>query len=194
MSIYVARSPYRTHEAQRNASRFKITFPNLQGFFAKRATRRDRRAARIVPTANVSVPVVRARREAAFGRRTAGAVAGVVSGVRAGESFGGALNCVRGATLKFKFGPSTAIGGLMVIAILISLVYLTHFNKVATKGYDLRRLEADRQQLLNQYDIKNMKLAEVKSLAKIAGSERVSVMRRPGEIIFVRGNTALASR
>ena len=101
---------------------------------------------------------------------------------------------VREAVLRWQFGPATAISGLFVIAILLSLMYLAHFNQVATKGYDLRRLEADRQQLLNQYDIKNMKLAGVKSMANIIASDRVGAMRKPGEVTYVRGNTAIASR
>ena len=117
-----------------------------------------------------------------------------VRGARPGANPGGTLRMVREATMRFEFAPSMAIGGLFMIAILMSLLYLAHFNQVATKGYDLRRLEADRQQLLNQYDIKNIKLAEVKSLYNIASSTRASAMRRPGEVIYVRGNAALASR
>jgi hypothetical protein len=109
-------------------------------------------------------------------------------------SAAGAIGKVREAVLRFEFGPAAAIGGMFTVAILLSLLYLAHFNQVATKGYDLRRLEADRQQLMNQYDIKNMKLAEAKSLANIISSDRVSAMRRPGEITYVRGNTALAKR
>lgn len=109
-------------------------------------------------------------------------------------NIGGALKKVREATMGFEFGPATAVTGLFIISLLLGSLYLAHFNKVATKGYDLRRLEADRQQLLNQYDIKNMKLAGVKSLANIAATDRVSAMRRPAEIVYVRGNTALASR
>jgi hypothetical protein len=106
----------------------------------------------------------------------------------------GSVKRIREATMKLEFGPSMAIGGLLVIAVLFMLLYLAHFNQVATKGYDLRRLEADRQQLLNQYDIKNMKLAEAKSLSTIISSDRVSAMRRPNQLTYVRGNTALASR
>jgi len=106
----------------------------------------------------------------------------------------GSIKKIKEATMKLEFGPSMAIGGLFLVAVLFSLLYLAHFNQVATKGYDLRRLEADRQQLLDQYDIKNMKLAEAKSLTTIMASDKVSAMRRPAEIAYVRGNTAIASR
>ena len=102
----------------------------------------------------------------------------------------------QGTTLskfKFEFGPMTLIVALIIAAVVISLIYLAHFNKVATKGYDLRRLEADRQHLLGEHDLKNMRLADVKSMVNILNSQKVSGMRRVNDLIFIRGNTALAS-
>jgi len=101
---------------------------------------------------------------------------------------------LKGGVRKFEIGPGTVMIGMMGFALLLSLTYLVHFNQVATKGYELRRLEADRQQLMSQYEIKNMRLAEVKALSYISDSDTAKVMRRPGEVSFVRGNTAIASR
>lgn len=101
---------------------------------------------------------------------------------------------IKSGKLKFEIGPASLVFGLVAVSVTMSLLYLAHYNSVATKGYDLRRLEADRQQLMTQYDIKNMKLAEAKSLAVIAASEKVENMRRPGEVTFVQGSTAIASR
>ncbi len=95
--------------------------------------------------------------------------------------------------VRFEFGPGSVMIIMLVAAIALSFAYLAYFNQVATRGYEMTRLEADRQQLLNQYEIKNMKLAEVKSLNAIASSDRVSAMRRPGSVEFVRGDTALAA-
>lgn len=100
---------------------------------------------------------------------------------------------IKGGKMEFEVGPVAIIFSLSAIAVTMSLLYLTHYNSVATKGYDLRRLEADRQQLMTQHDIKNMKLAEVKSLSVISESERVSRMRRPSEVSFVQGSMAIAS-
>lgn len=96
--------------------------------------------------------------------------------------------------VKFEFGPFALIVTLLLIAVLISSIYLMHFNKVATKGYDLRKLEASRQELLSQHSIKDSNLAEVKSLNSMLQSGRLDHMRKPSEIIFVRGDTAIASR
>ncbi len=101
---------------------------------------------------------------------------------------------IKSGKVKFEIGPASLILGLIMISVTMSLLYLAHYNSVATKGYDLRRLEADRQQLMTQYDIKNMKLAEAKALATISSSEKVGSMRRPADATFVQGATALASR
>jgi hypothetical protein len=99
---------------------------------------------------------------------------------------------IKSGTMKLIVKPSMIITGLILVAISLSLIQLAHYNHVATKGYELRRLEADRQQLMGQYEVKNMKLAEAKALNTISLSDRVSVMRRPYQVSYVRGNTALA--
>ncbi|MFC1751245.1 hypothetical protein ACFL2V_20885, partial [Pseudomonadota bacterium] len=105
-----------------------------------------------------------------------------------------AINKFKGATLNYEFGTSTIIGSLAVVAIVTSLMYLAHFNQVATKGYELKRLEADHQQLLNQYEIKNMRLAEAMSLTRITETDRISAMRKANSVTFLTDNTVLASK
>jgi len=118
------------------------------------------------------------------------ATAGAKSVVTAKQFF----HSVRSKKMNFEVGPGTVMVGLGVLAVVMSLAYLMHFNQVATKGYDLRRLEAERQQLLSQYDIKNMKVAEATSLAHIIGTDKVGKMHRPNEVAFVHGSNAIASR
>lgn len=93
---------------------------------------------------------------------------------------------------KFVFGPLTVVAGLLFAAIFISFFHLLHFNQVATKGYDLRRLEMDRQYLLEQFQIKNMHVTDIKSLATIGQSSRAQRMVKAGNVFFMRGDTALA--
>lgn len=183
MSIYVARSPYRSSLLSRS-SRIKIGFPKLAGL------------------KKIFVSSGRGARRRSFVSSGTGVPSGVARGVISGAerkskkmpSFISFLQMAKDRTQRLEFGPSTVIVGLIVIAVVMSLAYLLHFNRVATKGYDLRRLEAARQELMTQYDIKNMKLAQAKSLNTISGSDRVSAMRKPGQIIFVHGNTVLAVR
>lgn len=95
--------------------------------------------------------------------------------------------------INLQFGPVTLIMALAVGIVLIGMAYLAHFNQVATKGYDLRKLEADRQQLLSENEIKDARLAQAKSMTTIISTGRISGMKKASDIIFVRGETTIAS-
>jgi hypothetical protein len=93
---------------------------------------------------------------------------------------------------QLQFGPMTLIVGLIVVAVGMSAMYLMHFNQVATKGYDLKRLEVNRQQLMDQNQVSNMNIDKVKSMDSILGSGRIQRMVKADNVMFVRGDTALA--
>ncbi len=95
---------------------------------------------------------------------------------------------------KFEFGPMTIIVGLFLLSILLSCLYLMHFNRVATSGYDWRRLEADRAHLLNEYELRDMRLAQVKALSTIVGQDSIHSMHKANSVIFVRRDSDIASR
>jgi hypothetical protein len=123
-------------------------------------------------------------------RRRAGGMNGVFD-------FGGFnFGSVKAAVMKIDLGPSSLIIGLMLISAILMILYLATYNKIATKGYDLKRLEADHQQLMSQYDIRNMKLAQVRSLTNMIVTARIAdTMRKPATVEFVRGgDTVIASR
>lgn len=93
---------------------------------------------------------------------------------------------------QLQFGPMTLIVGLIILAVMMSILYLMHFNQVATKGYDLVRLEADRQQLLDHNQLSNRSIDQVKSMDSILKSNRISRMVKANNITFVRGDSAIA--
>lgn len=93
---------------------------------------------------------------------------------------------------QLQFGPMTLIVGLVVLAMAMSMLYLLHFNQVATKGYDLVRLEADRQQLLDHNQLSNRSIDQVKSMDSILKSNRIGRMVKANNVTFVRGDSALA--
>lgn len=185
MSIYVSRSPYRQYSTPTRKGFRLPSFAGISGIF-----KRKNRLSRTV-SARSAPRVRRGNSGESVGAMVASAAsAGVQSVVTAKQFF----HSVKSKKVHFEFGPGTVMISLGVIAAVMSLSYLVHFNKVATKGYDLRRLEAERQELLSQYDVKNMKVAEATSLNYIINSDRLNGMRKPGEVIFVRSNTAIASR
>jgi len=94
--------------------------------------------------------------------------------------------------LKMQFGPMTVIVGLIFAAVGMSVLYLMHFNQVATKGYDLKRLEVDRQQLMDQNQLSSTNIDRVKSMQSILVSPRIQGMVKGNNVAFVRGDTALA--
>ncbi len=94
---------------------------------------------------------------------------------------------------KLDFGPKTIIAAGIVVTIAMSVLYLMHFNQVATKGYDLERLQADRQTLMDQNQVSNMNIDKVKSMPSILASARIQSMVKAGSVTFVRGDAALAN-
>ncbi|HRY91645.1 MAG TPA: hypothetical protein P5229_04895 [Candidatus Gracilibacteria bacterium] len=93
---------------------------------------------------------------------------------------------------KVEIGPVALVAALGLIAALLMVCYLAAYNQIATKGYDLKRLEADHQQLMRQYDIRNMKLASVRSMANMIDDNKFDGMRKPSQIDFARGEAVLA--
>jgi hypothetical protein len=122
---------------------------------------------------------------------------GFVEVEKSAKFFGQMMNTmknVKGDNKHFEIGSTTIISGLGMICILLSLAYLVHFTQVSTKGYELKRLEADRQQLLSQYEIKNMRLAEAQAMATIISSDQVESMRKARSVDYVDGGIILAGK
>ena len=136
------------------------------------------------------------RRSVSAGRMRGGSGGGMAGGFNFGGIKAFNLGSVKAAVMRIEFGPSSLIIGLILISTLLMILYLATYNKIATKGYDLKRLEADHQLLMNDYDISNMKLAQVKSLTNMIVTARIAdTMRKPATVEFVHGgDTVLASR
>lgn len=183
MAMYVARSPYRTGFTR---PKFKIGFPKIsaifkRGFSEKRIDRTRNFNARVAVGQNmVLAPVM------------VGAASGVA--MKNTKTFAQIVEQFREKTINYEVGPNTVIVGLMMMGLLLSMLYLLHFNQIATKGYDINRLDASHSQLLSQWDVRNMQLAQIKSLNYILGSGRLDGMRSPDKVQYVNGGmTAVAS-
>lgn len=83
---------------------------------------------------------------------------------------------------------------MIFLAGLMSLLYLMHFTDIHTKGYTLKKLEIERQELRNQQEIKIMNVAKVRSLARIKESEAVARMVPLKNPIYLKSDTAMARR
>lgn len=103
---------------------------------------------------------------------------------------------VRRRTLSQKIEGS--ITSLMVVTVLlvavISLVYLVHANRNATRGYAIKNLELERSRLLMENEVWDMEIAKVKALGSLEKDEKILSMVKADKPQFIRGDTAVASR
>jgi len=95
---------------------------------------------------------------------------------------------------RLEFGPRMLVFSLVVFVCLISLVTLMHSTKKVTKGFVLTSLEVERGELLREYEINTMRLAEASSLYAIQNTDKFKSMVRPRTVSYVRTDSALASR
>lgn len=95
---------------------------------------------------------------------------------------------------NLQFGPYFLIGSLVVFVSLITVLTLMFSARQVTKGYVLNQLEAEHQVLMRESEAKDMQISQVRSLNFIEESSKVSTMVKPGQVAFVSGDTAIASR
>jgi hypothetical protein len=94
--------------------------------------------------------------------------------------------------VKISISPVMMMVILFVMTMLLGSLYLMNFNKVATKGYILKRLEISRQELNNQSDLRTLNLAKAKAMNQIIASGALDNMRKPGKVSFVTGDSIIA--
>lgn len=97
-------------------------------------------------------------------------------------------------TASLCVGPTFMIFTLVMMVCLISVMTLMFSTKEITKGYTLKKLEAEHEQLLRDNEAKTMHVAEVRALQVIKSSVKVQSMVRPTQIVYFRGDTAIASK
>ena len=103
---------------------------------------------------------------------------------------------VRKRTLsqKIEFGMTSLTFFTIILVAIISLVYLAHANRNATKGYALKNLELKRSQLITENEVWDMQIAQVKSLQALQNDPKIRAMVKADQPLFVRGDTAIAAK
>lgn len=103
---------------------------------------------------------------------------------------------VRRKTLsqKVEMGVTSLVFVTIILIAVISLVYLAHANRNATKGYALKNLELRRSHLLTENEVWDMQIAQVKSLEAIQSDPKILSMVKAEQPKFVRGDSAIAAR
>lgn len=95
---------------------------------------------------------------------------------------------------NLELGPYFVIGSLIIFVALITVITLIFSTRQVTKGYVLNKLESYHQDLIRESEEKEMQISKVRSLKYIQESSKVDTMVRPAQIVFVDGDTAVASR
>lgn len=75
---------------------------------------------------------------------------------------------------------------------LLSFVYLVKFTEIHTKGYQLKRLEIERDKLITAREAKNTNIARLRSLNAIRESNVTSRMVPARNPVFIRSDGSFA--
>lgn len=76
----------------------------------------------------------------------------------------------------------------------LSVMMLVHFNQVSTRGYTIKYLEVQRQELVEQNEIIQKDLLEKKALTELAATDKANSMIKPGSVAYVSGYSAIAQK
>ncbi len=95
---------------------------------------------------------------------------------------------------KVEVGVTSLLSVIGVLIVVIGLVFLSHSNKNATKGYALKNLEVQRLQLLTENEVWDMEISQVKSLDSLQNDPKILSMIKSETPMYVRGDSAIAKR
>jgi len=101
---------------------------------------------------------------------------------------------VRKKTLsqRIEFGITSLTFFTIVLIAIVSLVYLTHANQNATKGYILKELQVSQANLLTANEVLDMQKAEKSSLRSLEEDVKIRSMVKPEQPLYVRGDSLVA--
>lgn len=76
----------------------------------------------------------------------------------------------------------------------LSVMMLVHFNQVSTRGYTIKYLEVQRQELIQKNEIIQNDLLERKALTMLSATDKANSMVKPGKVTYVSGYSAIAQK
>lgn len=104
---------------------------------------------------------------------------------------------VRTSTLRMQvnFGLVSLVMAMLALITIMGLVSLTSLNAQATMGYEIERLEAERQELVEDGELNDMLILQARSLDTIMASDVVVGMTKAdvNEIAYVEPVVTIAS-
>jgi len=95
---------------------------------------------------------------------------------------------------KVEIGVNALVFSTITIICVVSLLYLAHSNKVATKGYELKNLKEERSMLMTENEIWNMKIARSQAIENIKTDPVIAQMQEVTQPQYIRTDTAVAQK
>ncbi len=95
---------------------------------------------------------------------------------------------------KVEVGINALVFSTITIICVVSLLFLAHSNKVATKGYELKSLKEERSMLMTENEIWNMKIARSRAIEKIKTDPVIAQMQVVKTPQYIRTDTAVAQK
>lgn len=87
--------------------------------------------------------------------------------------------------VKFNLSPMLIIWMLALMCVLLGIGFLASYNKVATKGYYLKRLELAKQELIDQKERVDLEISKAKSLTIMLADEKLQGFQKANKIQFI---------
>ncbi|MBU2566152.1 hypothetical protein KKG46_01175, partial [Patescibacteria group bacterium] len=94
------------------------------------------------------------------------------------------------ATIKFGFVSLMIYTFVLITAIMVT--YMVKFNSASTKGYEVVRLEVDRQKLILKTEQQELMMSEAKSIASLKDRAVIRRMVKSNTPMYMRLDTAMA--
>jgi hypothetical protein len=94
----------------------------------------------------------------------------------------------RTLSAKIEIGTFALMVVMIFLALSVSLLYLAHANRTATRGYALKKLEIEKNQLQTQMEIWNQQISEAESLGAIKNSGVLEEMGKVKNPIYLQAD------
>jgi len=94
----------------------------------------------------------------------------------------------RTLSAKIEIGTFALMVVMIFLALAVSLLYLAHANRTATRGYALKKLEIEKNQIQTQMEIWNQQISEAESLGSIKNSGVLEKMGKVKNPIYLQAS------
>lgn len=94
--------------------------------------------------------------------------------------------------LGLKIGKFFLFFGMTFMIGLVSFFYLMKFTEIHTKGYELKKLERERDKLMTVREVHGTNIAALKSLNAVRGSDAAGRMVPMKPPVFLRTDGSVA--